>query len=504
MKVLYRYLMIFLYRPMKTNMTQTSNYDQGLIAFEEGNYIKAVRLLEEASRKEPKNPMLLSKLGNSLRRVGRFQEASVVHEELVRIYPYEPEALSELATVFLAWGKIDRAVEQFEKAVRLCPASAELHYNLAVAEQHAGRTERAIKSYRTALSINPSHARGWSNLGICLKSLKEMDEALTCQRRAVSLSPNDPELQWNLALTQLLLGDLKGGFERYEWRRKIPGFVNPGGIPWTGAPARNRTLTVYAEQGLGDTLQFARYLSAAKKRAARLLFMCRKELVPLLREGFKDADEIIPLGAVPKHELSAPLMSLPHLLGMPEPLPKKAPYLTADEKRIAYWKPRLRTQRRIHVGAAWQGNPSHRDDRRRSIPVHLLIPILNLDEARFLSLQKKHGTEALREAKDRFNIVDLGDALDKDGAFTDTAAIMKCMDIVLTVDTAVAHLAGALGVEVWTMLPFVPDFRWGLKDCRFYPTMRLFRQTRRNDWSNVIEEVRSALIQRCRAAEVVS
>jgi Flp pilus assembly protein TadD len=476
-----------------------SCFEQGMAEYDSGNYVKAVRLFQQASAQFPNDAAILSKLGNALKRSGRFEEATEIHRQLVEKFPNAPEALSDLAAALLSWGKVEEAVHYFEKAVALCPSSAELHYNAAVANQRADNMQQATWCYRRAVGLSPDHASAWSNLGICLKAIGQVDEALQCQRRAISIDPSNPDFQWNLALTELLLGDFKNGFSRYEWRRRIPGYASLGGVPWTGEAARDKTLTVFAEQGIGDTFQFVRYLNAAKEKVGRLCFMCRKELIPFMRTGCIGFDEIIPFTPIDCDELSAPLMSLPHLLGLLDPLTSTVPYLHANPLRVEYWKPLLRTDTAVNVGFAWQGNPSHRDDHHRSISVSELSSILQIEEARFFSLQKRHGHTELDAMPTELNVVNLSGVLDDDGAFVDTAAVMRCMDIVLTVDTSIAHLAGGLGVETWTMLPFAPDFRWGQGECRFYPDMKLFRQESRGDWSTVIQAIRRSLIDRCRS-----
>lgn len=480
-------------------MTLVTNLEKGLAAYQQGDFHSAARLLQDALRQAPNDPTVLSKLGNALKRSGRFDEALKIHETLVQAYPDAPEALSDLGATLLSWGKIEASIGYFQKAVALRPDSAELNYNLAVAEQYADLLESAVGHYRACTSRVPTHAQAWSNLGICLKALGCTDEALFCQQHAATCAPSNPDIQWNLSLTELLNGNYQSGFARYEWRRKLPGYQIVKGKLWDGTSAPNQMLTVVAEQGLGDTLQFIRYLPMAKSRVGHLRLMSRKALIPLLKNGFQAVDEIVPMDTLSDDTLTAPLMSLPHLLDLPSPLPESVPYLRAESSRIDYWTGLLRLDTSLHVGIAWQGNPAHRDDRHRSISIQTLSPILGLKEARFFSLQKEHGLFELNKTVTGLNLVDIGGALDDDGAFVDTAAVMNVLDLVLTVDTSVAHLAGALGVETWTLLPYAPDFRWGLGDCPLYPQMRLFRQTRRNDWSTVIEQVRAALIERCRA-----
>jgi hypothetical protein len=285
------------------------------------------------------------------------------------------------------------------------------------------------------------------------------------------------------------------GWRLYEWRRAMPDFAirRINAPPWDGSLLGERRLLVHAEQGLGDTLQFIRYLPLLGAKGGNTVFMCPPALAPLLA----GARHLPPLATEPpnRFDVEAPLLSLPQLLGIAEPyVPPGGAYLAPDPARIERWRSRLPREGR-RIGIAWQGSRDYRDDRRRSIPLPEFAPLAHLPGVRLVSLQKGGGSEQIAERPWREEITAFGDDLDRDGAFLDTAAIMAALDLVVTSDTAIAHLAGALGVPVSVALCHRPDWRWGVAGDRspWYPAMRLFRQESPGDWAGVFARIAAAL-----------
>jgi hypothetical protein len=337
----------------------------------------------------------------------------------------------------------------------------------------------------------PRDAQAQGNLGGVLKELGRPVEALDCYRAALRLHPDDPVLHVNLGIALLLAGRFDAGWEEYEWRfragaARIPPCTQPR---WNGEELAGRTLLIRAEQGIGDTIQFCRYVTMAAARGPVAL-----EVQPGLRHLVRDLPaRIIEAGGVlPVFDLWCPLLSLPPLLGMQAPAP---PYLTADADRVAAWRDRIGVHGR-RIGIAWQGNPASAAERGRSIPLREFLPLAQIPGVRLISLQKHHGLEQFAGVPDGVRIETLDDDFDAGpDAFIDTAAVMQCLDMVITSDTSVAHLAGALGRPVWVGLQHVPDWRWLLEgeDCLWYPTMRLFRQTKRGDWGGVFARMAELL-----------
>jgi hypothetical protein len=305
------------------------------------------------------------------------------------------------------------------------------------------------------------------------------------------LERDDPVLHLNLGIVLLLTGQFETGWEEYEWRfRAGAARLPPCGQPrWMGEDLSGRTLLIRAEQGVGDTIQFCRYMPMIPARG-RIVFEVQPGLRHLLRNV---AADVVTVGdALPPFDTWCPLLSLPHLLGMQAPVP---PYLAADADRVAVWRDRIGTHGR-RIGIAWQGNPVAAAERGRSIPLREYLPLAQVPDVRLISLQKHHGLEQLATVPDGLRIETLGEDFDAGpDAFIDTAAVMQCLDMVITSDTSVAHLAGALGRPVWVGLQHVPDWRWLLEgeDCRWYPTMRLFRQPKRGDWGGVFARMAELL-----------
>ncbi len=338
---------------------------------------------------------------------------------------------------------------------------------------------------RQAVEQAPRDPLAQGNLAGVLKELARPGDAEACYREALRWHPEDPVLHVNLAVVLLLAGKFAPGWEEYEWRfRAGAAQVPPCSQPrWNSEDLAGRTLLIRAEQGMGDTIQFGRYVKLAAGRGPVIL-----EVQPGLRHlmgGVLDKALIVSVGdPLPSFDLWCPLLSLPYIFGMQAPSP---PYLSADADRVAGWRARIGTHGR-KIGIAWQGNPASAAERGRSIPLREYLPLAQVPGVRLISLQKHHGLDQLASVPDGLRIETLGDDFDAGpDAFIDTAAVMACLDLVITSDTSVAHLAGALGRPVWVGVQHVPDWRWLLEgeDCLWYPTMRLFRQATRGDWSSV-------------------
>ena len=379
------------------------------------------------------------------------------------------------------------------RAIALAPFAADAHANLGALEQRRGRSEAALRRYAAAVALAPADPRVWSNLGSARYWAGRLDLAGRAFERALALAPGFADGRFHRGLLRLLLGDYVGGFADYEERRKRrSGIVRlrraiPG---WAGEDPAGKRLLVWGEQGLGDTIHFARFVPLLTARGAEVTLAAPRRLVSLLRtlggvERVQSFEE--PLPAV---DLQAPLMSLPHLLGLgaaaAAPL---APYLASPPASAAFV-----TDGRPLVGLAWAGSPTNESDAWRSLALERLSPLLALKGLRFVSLQvgpraadvAAAGLEGRLETRE-----DLGD-------FADTAAVVAGLDLVVTVDTALAHLAGAMGKEAWVMLSHVPDWRWGMKGetTPWYPSLRLFRQESPGDWDGVVRRIARALAAR--------
>ena len=390
-----------------------------------------------------------------------------------------------------------RSEAGLRRALALKPDYAEAHNNLGGALSAQGNLDEAVACYRRALALKPDYAEAHNNLGGALSDLAKFDEALACYRRALRLKPDYAEAHWNQALLTLLTGDFERGWAEYEWRWKTKQlhferrtFSQPR---WDGQPLAGRTILLHAEQGLGDTIQFVRYVSLVKVRGGRVVVECQPPLLPLLADC-PGIDQVVARGnPLPAFDVQAPLLSLPGILGTTlDSIPDRVPYLRADPELAQAWRKRLEALDGFKVGIVWQGNPPFKGDRQRSIPLRQYEALARVEGVQLVSLQKGAGADQLGKLAASFPVLDLGEQLE---TFSDTAAVLKNLDLLISSCTSVPHLAGALGVPVWLALPFVPDWRWLLEreDSPWYPHHRLFRQSRPGDWSEVFERIAGAL-----------
>jgi len=443
----------------------------------------------------------LASLGNALKAQGKLEEAIACHERAAELAPESAEVTSNLAVALKDAGRIDEAAARARESARLAPDHAEIQFNLGNVLLAAGAVEEAEAAFARALEKNPRHIRAWCNRGIARREQGQGREAAESLRGALALAPGWADAHWNLGLALLMEGDFAAGWAEYEWRRRIPGFAMPEamGPAWDGAALAGRRLLLRAEQGMGDAIQFARYARLARRSGATVILECPPGLVRLFSHGDL-CHAVVARGHRIEFDVEAPLMSGPHLLD-PELRDCGAlvPYLSAEPELAARWRARLDAQPGFKIGICWQGNPAYRADARRSIPLGQFRALAGIPGVRLISLQKGFGAEQIAALSGEWQIEELGPDLDEDtGAFVDTAAAMANLDLVISSDTAAAHLAGALGVEAWVALGHAPDWRWGRRGetTPWYPTLRLFRQSAPGDWNGVFARIAAALSQR--------
>ncbi|HMC90058.1 MAG TPA: DUF6165 family protein [Gemmataceae bacterium] len=517
-----------------------------------GDALKALGQLHEAAghyeralRLNPNYAEAHNNLGTALVKLGRFDEAIAHHQRALELKPRFADAWNNLANAYLAQRKPQEAVSSYREALRIRPDYAEALSNLGIALAELREFDEALACYREALRLKPDYPEAYTNMGNVFQELGRLDEALAHYEKALRLKPDYAEAYDNRAqaemaggnlagaragfesalrlkadyaeahlgraFTLLLQGDFEAGWAEYEWRWKCKEFT-PFAFQqpvWDGSPLAGRTILLHAEQGLGDTLQFIRYAALVKERGGRVLVACQKPLLPILK-GCPGVDQWVPYDApLPDFDVYAPLLSLPRLFGTSlASIPAAVPYVFADAELIERWGRELDRYTALKVGVAWQGNPRYSGDRKRSFPLEKLAPVATLPNVQLFSLQKGPGAEQIAGVADQFSVIDLGSQLDeKSGPFMDTGAVMKNLDLVISADTAIGHLAGALGVPLWLALPFVAEWRWllGRKDSPWYPTVRLFRQSRPGDWDAVFKHMAQELKKQpapCRARPI--
>jgi tetratricopeptide (TPR) repeat protein len=466
---------------------------------------EAIACFQEALRLRPDYARALHNLSDVLLKEGRAEEAVSVCRRAVALEPDNADALNRLGVALAGTDRLEEAAIYYEKALRLAPTLAIARANIGNLLLSQGRTDEAMVCMRKALTLAPDSADTLINLGNGLRQQHELREAAACYDRALDLKPDFPDAHWNRAQVWLLMGDFERGWPEAEWRWKLkiyrpPPFRQP---VWDGSSLTGKTILLHVEQGAGDTLQFVRYAPLVKQQGGKVILACQGPLAKILA-SCPGVDLLLPDGAslVP-FDVYATLMSLPRIFKTTlDSVPANVPYLFADPELIDHWQNELRSVPGFKIAIAWQGNVAYSGDRQRSVPLAYFSPLAKVPGVRLLSLQKGHGSDQLQYVD--FNAMDLGSRLDeRAGAFMDTAAVMKNVDLVITSDTSVAHLAGALGVPTWLAVCYSPDWRWLLdrEDCPWYPNMRLFRQDLPGDWPGVFARMESALRERLGLAE---
>jgi tetratricopeptide (TPR) repeat protein len=502
----------------------------GVIAAKCGHLDAGIELIQRAIALNPGVANYHIDLGNALRNKGAIDEAAAAFQRSVQIDPSDAVGHSNLGVVLGMRGQLDEAARAFSQAIRLKPDYAEAYSNLGNALREKQEWDGAIDACRRALRINPDFAAASVNLGGALRGKGELDEAIAAYRQAIRqkpdfaeahsnlgnalkekgsleesiaaygqairLKPNLEVAHYNLGLALLLSGDFERGWGEHEWRLKMGSWQSPHfqGRRWNGENLEGKTIVLWGEQGFGDVIHFARYAAKVAHRGGRTVTWCQRELVGLLRSN-PDLGEVVPGDAgVPAHDFHCPLMSLPLAFNTRlDSIPASVPYLKADAALAEAWGKKLGPgDDGPRVGLAWAGNPRFMEDRTRSMKVDDLAPLGAVRGVKFYSLQKGVAAEQAKNPPPGLELTDLAPGLND---FADTAAVMSLMDLIITTDTSVPHLAGALARPVWVMLQFVPDFRWllGREQSPWYPTMRLFRQKSPGDWNELVGRVAQAL-----------
>jgi Flp pilus assembly protein TadD len=442
----------------------------------------------------PNHAEAVHMLGVIALQVGRGDLAATLIERSLQHAPGNPVALKNLSAALRAANRITDAVNAARAALQILPNDADAWGNLGNALADLGRLPEAVDAQRRVVELRPNRAQDWSNLGTCLLDIGKVDEAIAAHRRAVALAPDLAPAHWNLALALLAAGNFEG-WREYEWRWKFDGFLSKRrNFPqplWDGTPLNGRRLLLHAEQGFGDTFQFIRYVPRVAERAgagATIYLECQPRVVSLFRQ-FPEVAAIIPAGEpLPEFDVHAPLLSLPLILGdSPESIPRGVPYLNADPNLIDAWKLRFAPyQGNFKIGLAWRGSVNNPQLRHRAISLAKLAPLATVSGVSFFSLQLDAASELASNAFS--NLIDhTADQTD----FAQTAACIAHLDLVISIDTAVAHLAGAMNKPTWILLPLVTEWRWppGREDSAWYPAVRLFRQRTQGQWEEPVARI---------------
>jgi tetratricopeptide (TPR) repeat protein len=477
---------------VKANPRNAANWsNHGIVLAALGRHAEALANYERALILAPREPSILANRGNALTALGRFTEALANFARALAIAPDHINALYNRGNLLLGQRRLADAKADFDSVLRLRPDFAAALNNRGNVQRLLGDHAQALADYRRAAVLAPGEVEILGNLGTALHSLNRHHDALAVLDRAIALAPNHALAHYNAALVLLHLGGFRRGFAEYEWRWGTPFFAPQRrhftAPLWRGEDVTGRTILLHAEQGFGDTIQFLRYAPRVAERGARVIVEVPCELVDLARSVSGVAEVIRRGDPVPLCDVQCPLMSLPLAFGTElTTVPAQIPYLAAPADRIALWRGRIPRDGRRGIGLVWSGRPSHDNDAARSIPFALLAPLLAARDRQFISLQPDV-RESDRDAVAKSPLIALAHPF---ADFADTAAVIALLDAVVTVDTSVAHLAGALGKPVFILLPWASDFRWLLDraDTPWYPTARLLRQPVPGYWASVIAQ----------------
>jgi tetratricopeptide (TPR) repeat protein len=502
----------------------------GALLSDRGKVAEAIAAYARALQIEPAFAAAHFNMGNALSQQGKLQEAAAAYLRAVQVKPDFIEAHVRLGAVYCHFGILNEGGNAFQQALRINPNYADAFTGLTFVLTNLGRDEEALAACRKAIALRPAcpddynnlgillHQQGklddamaalskalelrpvfleaWNNLGNLLTELQRLDEAFAAYRRASAIDPKAADPHFNQAWVALLRGDFENGWRGHEWRWGSKNFSSTRPVlsrpEWDGGDLRGKTILLHAEQGLGDAIHFVRYASLVARRGGRVIVHCPPELARLFK-SVEGIDTVATEGKLPEFDVHWPLMSLPLAFNTRlESIPAEIPYIRADAALAAEWARKLAPfAGQLRVGLAWAGRPTNKQDRKRSMTLDHFAP-LAADGITFFSLQKGPAAAQAANPPPGMRVIDFTADLHD---LADTAASIAHLDLVISVDTAVAHLAGAMGKPVWTLLPFKPDWRWmlGRTDSPWYPTMRLFRQSRPGDWMDVIAKVRQEL-----------
>jgi tetratricopeptide (TPR) repeat protein len=507
--------------------------DLAIVLEAQGKYEEAAATYQEAMRRNPREARPHYNLGNLLRDRGRIDEAIACFQQAIALNPRYADAYNNLGRLLVERGRLEESMAHFRQTIALAPGFAHGHNNLGTALHSLGRLEEAIRCYRRAIELKPDYAEAYSNLGSAHLRLDQLDAAIENCRKAANISPAFPDVHynlanacrsallmaeaiehyeraislrpdyggyhWNYSMAMLLNGDYAKGWREYEWRWQgclelksgKPAFSRP---EWKGEDLSGQTVLLYREQGLGDVIQFIRYAPMVAGRGARVVVACQPELIRLLGAVDGVFGVVSIEQPLPPFDMHCPLLSLPLIFNTTlATIPSGVPYMSADGALTEAWRKRIGPDAAFKVGLIWGGWAGNQIDARRSIPLADFAPLARLPGVTFYSLQK--GQHAAQSPPAGMSLIDWSGELTD---FADTAALVDNLDLVISVDTAGAHLAGAMGKQVWLLNRFESEWRWLLEreDSPWYPSMRIFRQPRPGDWRTVMAKVREALERR--------
>lgn len=460
----------------------------GLISAQTGNFRSATGYFQAVIMKNPAHTGAHYNLGNVYRDSGQVREAFQCYQKVLQCDPKHVEAFVNLGFIFRLMGRPNEELASYRKAIQINPKSAEAFFNLGHYFFEREEFDRALSCYERVVNIKPEFTPAYIHSGLVLIIQGRYGEAATWYQKALTRNPDDATAHWHLSNVLLLTGRYEEGWREFEWFRKTGDHLNrqrtfPQPL-WDGSDIEGLTILLHAEAGFGDTIQFIRYAPLVAQRGAKVIVESQKELTSLL-QNIDGIHRVLSHGdQLPDFDIHCPLMSLPGIFGTTlENIPAEIPYLAAENSLVTEWRKRLQNDTsRLKIGLAWSGGGL---PLKKSSSLDMFSPLQHLENVTFYSIQKGPPSAQAKNPPRGMKLIDHTDLLSD---FSATAALIENLDLVISVDTAVAHLAGALGKSVWTLVPFVPDWRWLLhrQDSPWYPGMKLFRQPALGDWEPVI------------------
>jgi tetratricopeptide (TPR) repeat protein len=476
-------------------------FNLGLVYMAQDNYTQAASCFEQAVTHKSDYAKAYYFLGSACQKLNQEDAALEHFQKAISFTPDNHEALVAIARIYRNKNQAEQAVNYYQKALALQPNNIHILFDVAYLYTVNGQYEPAVNWYKKLLAIAPDTVDASCNIAHVLRYQGRMHEAIPYYQQVLQKRPDFSHAHYGLAESYLSLGDFERGFKEFEWRWKRNSDArNFSTKLWNGEPLQGKSILVRGEYGQGDTLQFIRYVKQLKELGATVVVEAQHTLVKLLSLN-PYIDKIFPVlddvSQLPVFDYQVPVMSLPHLFKTTlQTIPSQVPYLQASEELTAQWKEKLKDDHNFKVGICWEGSPYYEQFKaaasKKSVPLNTFIPLTQVPGVSVYALQKMNGLEQLKALPSDVKITDFGEDFDgTNGRFMDTAAVINNLDLVITVDTSVAHLAGALGKPVWVLLPSVADWRWMLNrsDCPWYPTMQVFRQHQQGDWTSVMQTV---------------
>ncbi len=478
-----------------------AHYNLGIVFNELKDFQNSINCYEKAIQIDSNHADAHKNLGMIFYKLKEFQNSINCYEKAIQIDSSNVHAYNNLGNSLKELGKTKEAVDNYKKAIEIDSNYIKAYKNLGIAFFKLREFQKAISCHKKVIQLNPYDINSHNNLGILFHKSKEFKNAKNYFEKAMQIDPNNPDVNFSFGMLLLSMSDFKNGFIQYEWRKKLPQnineFKNIKGLEWQGENLNNKTILILFEQGIGDIIQFSRYIYLIEKEySANIIIKTDKKFAHLFSKSkFK---LIFNEDNIPKYDFYKHLMSLPKIYyEKTKTFPSQINFIPKNQKIILRWKKKLNKIKGFKVGINWQGKKTYGVDHLRSIPLNYFQDLFNIKEINFISLQKGYGSEQIKNFKYKDKLYDFSKEIDNgENAFEDTIGIIKNLDLVITSDTALPHLSSTLGINTWLLLNFVPDWRWNLmtKEFSWYDNLKIYKQEEVNKWDSIFSLLKKDLV----------